>query len=119
MFEIDLSEYNTRSMIIRDEQTDYDEKECLLSCYNVYEWKGYSFDTGKPTIYLKMCKYDDWVVNGSIKDSPHNNLPTEWMNNRGKEMRNRKLSPEAFHKGLMSMAASYQRNFSTKESPLR
>jgi len=54
-------------LIIHPDETQYDESECLISCYNIYEYLGY--DLEKSVLKLKVknyYKYNDEKTN-SIK----------------------------------------------------
>jgi len=66
--EIDLSEFSDYSgLIVYPDESQYDESECLISCYNIYEYLGY--DLEKSILKLKVknyYKYNDEKTN-SIK----------------------------------------------------
>eukprot|EP01127_Copromyxa_protea_P012177 TRINITY_DN3140_c0_g1_i2.p1 TRINITY_DN3140_c0_g1~~TRINITY_DN3140_c0_g1_i2.p1 ORF type:complete len:678 (-),score=88.74 TRINITY_DN3140_c0_g1_i2:3-2036(-) len=112
MFEIDLTKYNKRSALITEAQTKYpDEGECLLSCYNVYEWKGYRYEDGIPIISLEVQDFESSVDStGKIYGSQHGDLPLEWFERRGTRVRERNITPESFHYTLKDIVMRYKKS---------
>lgn len=80
LFEIDTSEFNNFTTLIKPEQTKYTaESENLISCYNVYQYIGYTYDPNDTyvTLKLKLVNYDlaNDIETHSIKGAEHGNLP--------------------------------------------
>jgi len=133
IFEIDISEFpNFTTLLHPSTQTPKTseveaEKECLLSCYNIYEWTGYKLveynrycqvdgndvhDGGViPVVSLKVKLYyleNDFEHNavGGITDLPQQFLE-EWLNHKGETSRNRFISPINLHSHFQSLIKSY------------
>lgn len=56
MYVIDTREFPDYSTLIKDHQSNYEEKENLLACYNLYEFQRYEYsaEDGKFRVYLKL-----------------------------------------------------------------
>jgi len=84
-FVIDLSEYNQFSTLIQKPQSIYfeSEEECLISCYNVYEFINYVYNAAEKSIvvYLKVKNYDALFNqnNRSINGTTHGNIPSAFL----------------------------------------
>jgi hypothetical protein len=118
IFEIDLTGYNERTTIIQDIQTAFPtEKECLLGSYNLYEWKGYRFEEGRPIVMLEVLP----MVEGKegnverrkgkleIKGS-HGDFPLAFLEKRGKNVVSREITPKFLHVQLGKLAQRYKHN---------
>lgn len=114
MFEIDISNYNTRSTLIKPHQTRYEEKECLLSCYNIFEWAGYTYDAKAniPLVKLRLLSYEEYhdTEKGCLRDTRHGDIPVIWLEKRGEIPRTRNMSPEQMDFNLKQLFESYHRN---------
>ena len=108
IFEIDTSNFPNFSTIIKPHQTAYDESESLLSCYNIYKWKGLrvvndimiiSLEVMNPELVRDMDKKE---ITGL-----HNNLPTEWLGKKGEIMRTRYITPATLINNVKSLFESY------------
>lgn len=117
-FEINTSEYPNFTTIIKDEQTKYkSEKECLISCYNIFEWVGYRFEKGWPIVTLKILNYERYndSVDQLIKEGTTAELPLTWMEKKGEIPRSRKMTPAQLNYNLCSLFRSYQKNYGKME----
>lgn len=115
MFEIDISDYNDKTTLIKPHQTEYSgESECLLSCYNIYAWQGYSFDVKNnvPLVRLKLLNYSENSdpEKGSIKGQKHGDIPVIWLEKKGEIPRTREMSPIQLDYHLKLLFDSYERN---------
>lgn len=110
-FEINTSEFPDFTTLIQKEQTEHkSEMECLISCYNIFEWSGYRYENGVPIVTLKILDYNKFndtknnkIINGTTTD-----LPTEWMTKRGDVPRSREMTPTQFNYNLKELFQSYQ-----------
>ena len=53
LMKIDLSEFSDYSGLILPEESDYKEEECLISCYNIYQFIGYDPENSVLTLKIK------------------------------------------------------------------
>lgn len=124
--EIDLTEYPNRSTILRDNQSVMiDEKEVLLSCYNIYEYVGYRcikwsckiddqmVETMVPVVSLRVCNFEKehnsetHNINGTTPLEP---AIQNWIIKRpGLDSCRREITSEDFDKKFKRHAQSYQR----------
>jgi hypothetical protein len=97
LFEIDTSEFNEFSTIIQSYQTNYpEEKECLISCYNIYKWMGFKVESYAVVVKLKLVKYhitNDADTN-SIKDAKHGDIPEKIFKSGHQDLSNKNLPPQ-------------------------
>lgn len=112
LFEIDISEYNRRSTLIQQHQTRYNEDECLLSCYNIYEWKGYRVLNGIPIVSLKVLNFEEYCDRntGSIKGAQHGDVPMAWLEKKGEVTRTRDMTPAQLDFHIRALFSSHDRN---------
>ena len=122
ILEIDTSEFPNFSTIIQCNQTEFDETECLMSCYNIYSWKGLRVikykckNTGKieniPVISLKLENYnlihdlDTQTVKGD-----HNQLDPSVISKKGLMVQNRSVRPATLLCNLAALIESYNRKY--------
>lgn len=80
-FVIDTSEFPDHSTIIQDHQSPYKEKECLLACYNLYEYQRHEYTEADQTfrVYLKVKNPHNYVP--QIDEELENDLPN-WLRKR-------------------------------------
>jgi len=114
-FEIDTSAYPQKSTLIQEHQTPYHhEEENLLSCYNIYEWKGIRVTAGKiPVISLKVIDSRTGInpETGKVLNCCEHVLPPEWMETRVSQVqRSRNMTPETFMENFRCLYESYNRN---------
>ena len=111
IFEIDTSNFPNFSTIIKNHQTIFDESESLLSCYNIYRWKGLRIVNNIMIISLEVLN-PDLVRDIDNKEITglHNNLPIEWMRKQGEIMRTRNISPITLKTNVERLFESYGRN---------
>lgn len=119
--------------MIKRHQSQYfnTERECLLSCYNIYRWTSYrlipiTVDRGKPTqhtitvplVSLHMEDYEDTndLDNHCIK-GPSFPVPEDWISGRGSILKSRDMAPMQLNNNFKELCASYGRN-KGKEYPL-
>lgn len=122
IFEIDTSEYPNFSTIILPHQSPYNEKECLLSCYNIFSWQGFRINKwvhpktkvvyNMPVVSLKVEDYENYhdLENKCIV-GPSGSVPEKWMSKRGDNVRSRNATPERMALVLQELWESYDRNF--------
>lgn len=127
IFEIDTSEFPNFSTIILSHQSPYDERENLLSCYNIFSWQGFRMNKwvhprskevfDMPIISLKIEDYEDLHdLERQCIIGPSGSVPTEWMTRRGEIVRSRNLTPSQMSHHLQAMWASYDNHFGSKMS---
>lgn len=125
IFEIDTSEFPNFSTIILPHQSPYDERENLLSCYNIFSWQGFRVNkwvhphTKKvyemPVISLKIEDYEDLHdLERKCITGPSGSVPEEWMTKRGEIVRSRNLTPTQMTYHLKAMWESYDKYFGAK-----
>lgn len=110
IFEIDTSSFPNFSTIIKSHQTAYDESESLLSCYNIYKWKGLRVVNNIMIISLEVLN-PELVRDMDKKEITglHNNLPTEWLGKKGEIMRTRDVAPVVLTNNVKTLFESYGR----------
>src|SRR5579872_3886731 len=122
IFEIDTSEFPNFSTLIQPDQTDFDESECLMSCYNIYTWKGLRVIKYKhkdtqiiddiPVISLKLENYnlvhdlDTQTVKGD-----HNQLDSKIISRKGEIVHNRNIRPKTLLWNLNELIKSYNNHY--------
>lgn len=133
ILEIDTSEFPNFTTILQLNQTDeyYTKRECLISCYNIFEWVGYrrakifvDIDTKNereievPVISLRVV---DYVSTNDLEKhcvkGPSSPIPEEWIQKRGSVLKSRESEPEQIHGNFQELCASYARN-GGKQYPL-
>lgn len=97
LIEIDITKENRFSTIIQKQQTNYpEEKECLISCYNIYKFKEISFNKNDDYVILKLetVNYDDNndIKNNNIYKAVHGNLPEKFRKSGSSKINGRNLS---------------------------
>ncbi len=90
-FVINLSEYWSRAIVINDTQTEYSqEKEVLLSCYNLYEYEQDKYNEANNTLYVHLKVKNNFEYKPEKMDfrsKPENTLNyDEWMSSRTGEI---------------------------------
>lgn len=96
LIEIDLCKEFRFSTLIQNQQTKYpEEKECLISCYNIYKFKDISFNKNDNYVIMKLetVNYDDNndIINHNIHGSVHGNLPEKFLKSGSEKIKNRNL----------------------------
>jgi len=119
IFEIDTSEFPNFSTVF--ESPDNFEEECLLSCYNIYSWKGIRLVEVRdaltenlvmvPVISLKVEIYQlhHDLTSGSINASSE--ISMDWIKRKGDLVKARCFTPEQLTMNVKELFASYERNF--------
>ena len=84
MIKIDISKENKFSTIIQNDQTIYpDEKECLLSCYNIYHFKNVYYDKSKDYVVMELetVSYDNTnnLKDHTIIGATHGDFPLKFL----------------------------------------
>ena len=122
ILEIDTSEFPNFSTIIQCNQSDFDESECLMSCYNIYSWQGLRVIkytcvktqevVNVPIISLKLENYnsvhdlDTQTVKGD-----HDDLNEIWVQKKVSQVQcNKLITPETFIANFNTLIVSYNRN---------
>jgi len=111
IFEIDSRVYPNFTTIIQTNQSEYDESESLLSCYNIYRWVGYKIrpTDGAMVIRLLIEDYqlyqDGEKIRGAIPA-----ISEEWMGERGVLYQERCQPPKMLAGNFTKLVDSYQRH---------
>jgi hypothetical protein len=98
LFEIDLSEFNQFTTMIQEQQSKFDEDECLLSCYNVFEFKGVTLQKfeGQDIVVMKLTLKDyekcNDIENHSIIGATHGDIPTKFLKSGSEFLKNRDVT---------------------------
>jgi len=84
LIKIDISKENKFSTIIQNDQTIYpDEKECLLSCYNIYHFKNVYYDKSKDYVVMELetVSYDNTnnLKDHTIIGATHGDFPLKFL----------------------------------------
>lgn len=117
IFEIDLSHYpNFSTLLLTPDLTGHcTERECLISCYNIYRWTGYRLVTVKgmsvPCISLRVEKYEQF--NDGVEhriNAPSQPFPEQWFHRRSSSWKSRNKTPEKFNEVFADACRSYKKN---------
>jgi hypothetical protein len=109
---IDISNYHAFAALINPNQSKYDEKECLLSCYNVYRFKGF-YDSGNRLVIDLETLNESTMVdrknspNHAIIGASHGNLPVNLLKGASNEIGDRSINSD----GIISQILKLQKNF--------
>jgi len=98
LIEIDLSEDNRFTTIIQPQQSIYKESECLLTCYNIYEFKGVELQNinNQPIVVMKLLlknyeKCND-IENHTIIGATHGDIPLKFLKSGSDTLKSREVS---------------------------
>jgi hypothetical protein len=133
IFEIDTSEFPNFTTVLNGSQSQYDESENLISCYNIFSWVGFrvvsgikivsnqktTVVNGIPVITLKIENYNVMhnVVDQCL-DGDHNSVDGSWFETRVRNAKRIKLiTPKTLIDNFKEIIESYNRNFG-KTQPL-
>lgn len=97
IFEIDISFFNNFTTLIQDTQTTFKgEKECLISCYNIYEYCGARLEKDAVIVGLRLLDYNKLnnTENHIIEGVQHGNVPDKFVKSGSDEIRNKRLTPD-------------------------
>jgi len=125
IFEIDTTEFPNFSTIILPGQTDFDESESLLSCYNIFSWQGFRVNRWEnpqanvvhyiPVISLNI---EDYVFNHDLDKQciigPVVAVNEKWMGGKGETVMTRMMTSETLIQNVASLWDSYDRHFGSK-----
>lgn len=115
LMEIDLKDFNLFSTIIQKQQSDYNESECLLSCYNIYKFVSLTLKKGSPSyiiLRIKTLNYIEWndMENHNIKGVEHGDFPLKYLKSGSQLTRSRNLSPEKLHEVFIQLCDDHHKS---------
>jgi hypothetical protein len=85
------------------------EKECLIGSYNIYKWKGYRYEGGKPVVMLKVVSRHGNVElkNGKLQiKGNHGDFPSFFE--KFMKVVQRDITPQELHETLAWMVEYYR-----------
>jgi len=103
LIEFDLSEYNQFSTIIQKQQSIYKESECLLSCYNVFEFNGVTLQkiNGQDIVVMKLTvkDYDECndIENHTIIGATHGDIHQKYLKSGSDTLKNRDVTSKQLY----------------------
>lgn len=76
LIEIDTSRFNDFTTLIQNGQSGYDESECLISAYNIYQFYSLTLENDKVILRLMLLPYEDYndkykhEIKNCVHDTP-------------------------------------------------